>query len=84
MVTVFYHAHSTSHPPLRKAVRYYRKSNILTILTRKIELASAINNPTMVLPQAGYWLILYKVEEVIYVVDKQLVLLKKVIELDQH
>jgi hypothetical protein len=84
MVTIFCHAHSTSHPPLRKAVRYCRKSNILTILAEKIKLASAINDPTMVLPQVGYWLILYKVEEVIYVVNKQLVLLKKVVELDQH
>ena len=70
MVTVFSHAHSTSHPPLRKAVRYYRKSNILTNPVRKAKLASVINGPTMVALQAGYGLTLYKVEVVIYVIDR--------------
>jgi hypothetical protein len=37
MVTVFSYVHSTSYPPLRKAVGYHRKSNVLTNPVRKVK-----------------------------------------------
>jgi hypothetical protein len=48
IVTVFSPAYNTSHPFLRKAVGYHRKSNVLTNHTGRIKWVSVINDPTKV------------------------------------
>jgi hypothetical protein len=48
MVTIFSPTDNTSHPLLRKAVGYHRKSNVLTNPARRIKWASVINDPTKV------------------------------------